>query len=76
MRHDEQYETIMASSGEYDGMFLELWDRLTAELALMAFYSDADGSIEFMRYRADVPPEVETWFQEEAARRLPPIPDA
>ena len=57
-------------------MFLELWDRPSGGLALEAFYADADGSIEFTRHRTDVPPEVEEWFRTEAARRLPPLPDA
>jgi hypothetical protein len=37
-------------------------DRPSNELALWAFFSDADGSFEVTRYRADVPPEVEAWF--------------
>ena len=66
----------MATGRGFDGMFLELWDRPANALALEAFHADADGSIEFTRYRADVPPEVEAWFRAEAARRLPPLPDA
>ena len=52
-------------------MVLELWDRPSNELALWAFFSDADGSFEVTRYRAHVPPEVEAWFQAEARWRLP-----
>jgi len=59
-----------------DGMVLELWDRPSNELALWAFFSDADGSFEVTRYRADVPPEVEAWFQAEARRRSPPVANA
>jgi hypothetical protein len=67
----------MATGRGFAGMFLELWDRQpTREMVLEAFYSDADGSIAFTRYRADVPPEVEAWFRAEAARRLPPLKDA
>ena len=77
MEHDERYLTIMGSDVARDGMYLELWERSpTRELALWAFYSDADGSFEFERYRADVPPEVEASFHLEASRRLPPSPDA
>ena len=76
MQHGERYETIMGSDVARDGMFLELWDRPANELALWAFFSDADELFEFTRYRADVPPEVEAWFQQEARRRLPPSPDA
>ena len=73
MRHDERYEAVMGSAVATDGRYLELWDRgPPRELALWAFYSDADGSFEFTRYRADVPPEVEAWFHQEAKRRLPP----
>ena len=50
-------------------MVLELRDRPSNELALWALFSDADGSFEVARYRADVPPEVEAWFQAEARRR-------
>jgi hypothetical protein len=75
--HGERYETIMASDVARDGIWLELWDRNSSrELALCVFYSDADGSFEFERDRADVPPAVAAWFQEEARRRLPPRSDA
>ena len=71
--HDGRYETILGSDVARDGMFLELWDRPSNELALWAFFSDADGSFEVTRYRADVPLEVEAWFQAAARRRLPPV---
>jgi hypothetical protein len=67
--HGERYETIMGSDVARDGMFLDLRDRPSNDLALWAFYSDADGSFAFTRYRADVPPEMEAWFRQEA--RLP-----
>ena len=71
--YDERYETVMASDVSRDGMYLELWERhKPCELAPCAFYSDVDGSFEFERFRADVPPEVEAWFHREARRRLPP----
>jgi hypothetical protein len=71
LQHNERYETVMASDVDRDGMYLELWERSPPrELALWAFYSDADGSFEFGRYRDDVPPE------QEARRRLPPMTDA
>jgi hypothetical protein len=62
----------MGSDLVRDGMFLELWDRSVGELALEVFYSDVNGSFATTRYRFDVPPEVEAWFQAEAHRRLPP----
>jgi hypothetical protein len=68
----EQYETLMGSDVERGGMYLELRDRASDALALWAFYSDDDASIEFERYH-DVPTQVEVWFQQEARRRLPPI---
>lgn len=74
--HNDQYEIVMGSDVPRNGMFLELWDRPSDRLALWAFFSDIDGSFEFTRYRADVPSEVEAWFQAEARRRLPPLPDA
>jgi hypothetical protein len=64
--------TVRDDHGQRDGMFLELWDGPSNELALWAFFSDADGSFEVTRYRADVPPKVEAWFQAEARRRFPP----
>ena len=76
MKYDNRYETVMGSDVARGGMFLELWDRPSTHLALWAFYADADGSFEFTRYRDDVPPEVEAWFQHEARWRLPPLPDA
>jgi len=39
----------MGSDVARDGMFLELWDRPANELALWAFFSDADGSFEVTR---------------------------
>jgi hypothetical protein len=68
----ERYEMLRGSDVSRGGMYLELWDRGSGELALWAFYFDADGSLEFTRYRSDVPLEVETWFQQEARRLLPP----
>ena len=74
MQRIDRYATVMGSDLARDGMFLELWDiQATQELALVAFYSDADGSFEIERYRVDVPQEVEAWFEQEARRRLPPI---
>jgi hypothetical protein len=73
MAHEERYRTVMASDVARNGMYLELWDRTTETLALSVFYSDTDGSMEFERFRTDVPFEVESWFQEEARRRLPPL---
>jgi hypothetical protein len=76
MGHHERYETVMGSDVARGGMYLELWERgPSRELALWAFYSDADGSFEFERYRTDVSAEVEAWFHREARRRLPPSSD-
>ena len=69
------YEVIRGSDTQRDGMFLELWDRTTHALALEVFYSDADGTFSITRYRNDVPAEVESWFQQEARRLLPPAAD-
>jgi hypothetical protein len=69
----ERYETVMGSDVSRGGMYLELWDRPSGELALWSFYFDADRSFEFTRYRDDVPAAVEAWFQLEACRRLPPM---
>ena len=76
MYDDERYEVIMGSDVDRDGMILELRLRSSpSEVASWAFYSDADGSFDFERHR-DAPPEVEAWFDREANRRLPPVPDA
>lgn len=68
----DRYAIVMGSDLARDGMFLELWERASDMLVLWAFYSDADGSMEFEQYRQDVPAEVRAWFEEEARRRLPP----
>ena len=73
MEIPSNYETVMGSDLARDGMFLELWDLAVARLALWAFFSDVDGAFEFTKYRNDVPASVESWFQQEARRRLPPI---
>ena len=67
----ERYEVIMGSDIVRDGMFLELWDRPSSELAVEVFFSDTDGSFATTRYRNDLPPEVDAWFHSEALRRLP-----
>ena len=67
---------IMGSDVAQDGMVPALWDHPSNALALWAFFSDADGSFEVTRYRVDVPPEVEAWFQAAARRRVPPIANA
>jgi len=75
MDYYKRYEILMGSDVARGGMYLELWDRPFSELLLCWSYFDADGSFAFMRYRADVPAEVEAWFQQEARRRLPPVAD-
>jgi Uncharacterized conserved protein len=69
----EQYETLMGSDVKRGGMYLEMWDKTRSELVLWAFYSDADGTFEFKRYRSDVSADVGEWFRDEARRRLPHI---
>ena len=71
MEVDERYQMLRGSDVSRGGVYLELWDRPSGELALWAFYLDADGSFEFTRYRSDVPVDVEAWFQQEARRQLP-----
>jgi hypothetical protein len=74
LQKPDGYETVLGSWPDRDGMFLELYDcRTSRELVLWAFYSDLFESFEFERYK-EVPPEVESWFHNEARRRLPPIP--
>jgi hypothetical protein len=74
MDSSERYEVVMGSDVHRGGMFLELWDKPSGELAMWAFYSDSDGAFEFQRYRSDVTPDVQSWFEQEARRRLPPSP--
>ncbi|WP_020468292.1 hypothetical protein [Zavarzinella formosa] len=69
---DIRYEVVMASDLQRDGMWLEFSDRLCGELVFLAFYSDIDGSMEFEKIQANLPPDAEAWFREEAIRRLPP----
>ena len=70
----DDYGVVMGSDVVRDGMFLELWDARSRELAMEAFYSDQDGSFRFEHFRQDVSLEVESWFRSEAQRRLPPSP--
>lgn len=69
----DPFELLRGSDTVRGGTYLELWNRQAGELALWAFYFDADGAFEFTRYRLDVPADVEAWFQQEARRLLPPI---
>ena len=68
----DRYRTVLGSCSNPDGMYLELWDCESDRLALWAFYSDADGSIEFTEYQPDVAGPVKQWFQQEAHQRLRP----
>jgi hypothetical protein len=70
----KRYRTVIGSDPQRDGMYLELWERKSDVVVLEAFYSDVDGSMEFTHYREDVPAEVQSWFEQEARRRLPPAP--
>jgi hypothetical protein len=79
MKTRKHYETVCGSDCRAGGMFLELWDLTTNQLALWAFYSDNDRAISFESYGEDVPKDVVDWFHEEARwclPRLPPTTDA
>ena len=66
-------ELIRGSDVARDGMFLELWERASGDLLVEAFYSDADGTMVFDHYRAEVPPPVRQWFEQMAWTYLPPV---
>jgi hypothetical protein len=72
------YSVVMGSDVDRDGMFLELNDTTLSEGCTVAewFYSDVDGSMELTMYQETIPPAVLAWFRDEAAKCLPPRPDA
>lgn len=73
--YEDRYEMVRCDDVHRGGMYLEFWDRATGEQALEAFYSDVDGSMEFTKFRPDVPIEVEAWFRQQAHALLPKIQD-
>lgn len=69
----DDYEWVMGNEPGGGGMFLELWERSSNTMVQCAFYTDADGSMRFERYREDVSPGVEAWFRQLAHQKLPPV---
>jgi hypothetical protein len=51
--HDGRYETSMGSDVARDGLFLELWDRPSNELALWAFFS-MDAIFDVRNFRNEI----------------------
>ncbi len=70
----EEYEIIMGSDIDLDGMYLEARSRTDhTQVVLFAFYSDVDGTMTFEPHDDQLPPDFVAWFRTEATRRLPPV---
>jgi len=74
VRYDTvEYETIMASDLERDGMMLEVWDRRSQGKQLLeVFFSDVTGDMSVNTFGEDVPLGLVEMAIAEAKRRLPP----
>ncbi len=68
----KQYESVVGSDLEKDGMFLELSDAEN-NLVLYAFWSDANDGFTFSAYEQELPFSLVEWFVQEARKRLPPM---
>lgn len=72
MERAEEYEVLFGSDVDNDGVFLEARSKVTGEIVLLSFHSDADGSMSFEQHGEDLPSDFVNWFRAEAQRRLPP----
>ncbi|WP_406694881.1 hypothetical protein V5E97_27945 [Singulisphaera sp. Ch08] len=72
MDWSEEYEVIFGSDVDNDGVYLEARDRGTDEIVMLAFYSDADGTLSFLPQAEGLPGGFVEWFRAESERRLPP----
>ena len=66
----------MGSDVARHGMVLESWNRPSNELALWAFFSDADGSFEVTRYGPTCRPKWRRGSRRRRGWRLPPVANA
>jgi len=67
----QNYQVVIGSDVDRDGMFLEVTDDATALVAVL-FYSDRDGSMTLTAHRPDVPLPLIEWMIGEGKKRLPP----
>lgn len=72
MEWSDRYEILFGSDVVKDGVYLEARAKTTGEVVLLAFYSDADGSMSFEQHREALPAGFVEWFRSESQRRLPP----
>jgi hypothetical protein len=68
----KDFEIIFGSDVDNDGVFLEARDRVTDEIVMLAFYSDADETLSFLPHAEGLPAGFVEWFRAESERRLPP----
>jgi hypothetical protein len=67
----QNYQAVIGSDLNRDGMFLEVTDAAN-ELVAVLFYSDHDGSMTLTAHRSGVPLPLVEWMIGEGKKRLPP----
>lgn len=68
MDWNADYEVILGSAVDNDGVSLEARAKMTGEVVLLSFYSDADGSMSFEQHHESLPPGFVKWFRAESER--------
>jgi hypothetical protein len=67
-----EYEILLGSDVQNDGMFLEMNDLSgnVPDTVLFAFRSDIDGRVTLSAYREDLPLDAVAWFVQRARETL------
>jgi hypothetical protein len=68
----QDYEYVVGSDMQRDGMYLEVTDTRDEPDVLEVFYSDQTDQMTFTAYRWDIPLEVVEWAVKLARERLIP----
>ncbi len=68
----QEYNYVVGSDVQRDGMYLEVTDTLPEPDVLEVFYSDQTNHMTFTAYRPDIPVELIEWALTVARERLIP----
>jgi len=68
----QEFEFVVGSDVQRDGMYFEVTDTLAEPDVLEVFYSDQTDQMTFTAYRRDIPLELVEWALTMAKERLVP----
>lgn len=68
----QEYQYVVGSDVQRDGMYLEVTDTRAEPDVLEVFYSDQTDKMTFTAYRPDIPLELVEWALAMAKERLIP----